>query len=221
VRVKGDQLTRAATSARVAVVIVNYRTPDLTKQCLAALRSEKQLLATLEVVVVDGGSADASADELRRAIADPIYSHWVSLLPLQENGGFGWANNQAIVTLLSDSNPPQFIHLLNPDTVVARGAVAHLSRYLEQHAETAVVGSQLLESDGSLSGSAFHFPTLRGELARGARTQFISDILRVPTGVINASEAREVDWVTGASFMVRTEALKQVGLFDEVFFLYH
>src|SRR5205085_5129549 len=100
------------------VVIVNYRTAALTVQCLAALKGEKALLPRLKAIVVDGGSGDGSADELAKAIGHPDYADWVSLLALPINGGFGWANNQAILTLAGSDTPPDFIHLLNPYTEV-------------------------------------------------------------------------------------------------------
>lgn len=212
---------RVIDQSRVAVVIVNYRTADLTKRCLASLESEKHLLARLQVVVVDGGSNDGSAEELASSVADPRYSEWVSVLPMQVNGGFGWANNQAISRLLQQADPPEFIHLLNPDTEIEEGAVTHLLRHLNEHARVGAVGSQLLEPDGSLAGSAFNFPSLCGELSRGARTGFVDRLLRVPPIAIFPPAAREVDWVTGASVMFRAEALREVGLFDEGIFLYH
>lgn len=209
------------SDASVAVVIVNYRTPDLVEKCLAALADERALLPTLKALVVDGGSADDSAAELSNYIAADEYRDWASLLPLPINGGFAWANNAAISRLLQLPEPPQFIHVLNPDTEVERGAVHVLADYLAAHPRVGAVGSQLLEPDGSVTGSAFNFPTLRGEISRGARTGLIDRIFRVAPISIEASEAREVDWATGASVMLRAAALREVGLFDEGFFLYH
>ena len=206
---------------RVAVIVVNYQTPDFTMRCLASLAREKRLVPGMTVVVVDGGSGDGSAEALSKAIGQRVYRDWVSFIPLRVNGGFGWANNQAIAWLLKQSAPPQFVHLLNPDTEIEEGAVALLVNYLLGDPAAAAVGSQLLEPDGSLTGSAFSFPTLRGELSRGARTGLIDSLLKVPPISISASAPREVDWATGASVMFRVEALKQVGLFDEGFFLYH
>src|SRR4051794_29535423 len=95
-------LTARAGSIRdsnVAVVTVNYRTPQLTKRCIAALSKEREGLPRLRAVVVDGGSADGSADDLAEALAHPAYADWVEFLPLPVNGGFGWANNQAMLRL--------------------------------------------------------------------------------------------------------------------------
>ena len=207
--------------AEVAVVIVNYRTPELTVRCIEALKGERNKLPSLRVIVVDGASGDNSAADIRAFVNQPAWIHWVSFVPLEVNGGFGWANNQAILHLAGSDRPPQFIHLLNPDTEICPGAVVQLANYLEAHSRTAAAGSQLINVDGSLAGSAFSFPTVRGEFSRGASTGFLAKLLRVPPIAIEAPRAREVDWVTGGSVMLRMSALAEVGLFDEGFFLYN
>lgn len=206
---------------RVGVIIVNYRTPELAKNCLQALKQEKARIRHLRVVLVDGGSADSSAEELSRFVAQGGFAEWVEVLALPVNGGFGWANNQAIQRLMRAAELPDYIYLLNPDAEVEPCSVTCLADYLNTHQRVAAVGSQLLEPDGRWSGSAFTFPTIRSEFARGARTAILEQLLRVKPTSINTSQAKEVDWVTGASVMFRVEALREVGLFDEGFFLYH
>ncbi|WP_407827611.1 glycosyltransferase family 2 protein [Sphingomonas sp.] len=205
----------------MGIVTVNHRTPGLTAACLASLRQERDRLPGLKAIVVDGGSGDNSAEELAKFIDRPEYRDWVELMPLAINGGFGWANNHAISRLIGQGDPPEYIHLLNPDSEIEPGAVRCLADYLDAHPRVAAVGSQLLELDGSWTGSAFSFPTIRGEFARGAGTGAIDRLLKVPPVAIESAEAREVEWATGASVMIRREALEQVGLFDEGFFLYH
>lgn len=212
---------RSAPSRAIGMVIVNYRTAELTKACLASLQVEHSALPGLRVIIVDGGSGDGSEQLLAEAIGRPEFRDWVELLALPINGGFGWANNQAMSRFLADPKPPEYIHLLNPDSEVEPGAVQFLVQYLDAHARVAAVGSQLLEMDGSWTGSAFSFPTIRGEFSRGAGTGAIEKMLRVPPVALRPTAAAEVDWATGASVMFRIEALRQVGLFDEGFFLYH
>ena len=212
---------KTTQAANVAVVTVNYRAAGLTMQCMAALAKERDRLPRMRAVVVDGGSGDGSADELAKALTDPAFAGWVELLPLPVNGGFGWANNQAIQRLAQGDDPPQFVHLLNPDTEIEGGAVSVLVDYLEGHPRVAAVGSQLVDPDGTLAGSAFSFPSIRGEFSRGAGTGVLARLLRVPAISIETQEAAEVDWVTGGSVMFRLEALREVGLFDEGFFLYN
>ncbi len=206
----------------IAIVIVNYRTAGLAVHCVRSLLAERTLVPGLRVVVVDGGSGDGSAEQLQRDLAAPEFRDWVEALPLAINGGFGWANNQAMLRLLNGARPPEYIHLLNPDTEVEPGAVVALHRFLLQHPRAGAVGSQLLEPDGSTTGSAFSFPHLRGEFVRGVQTGFLQRLLRVPPPALEPVEqALEADWVTGASVMFRTLALRQTGLFDDGFFLYH
>jgi hypothetical protein len=209
-----------ATKADVAVVIVNYRTAALTKRCLAALIYEHEALPRLRAIVVDGGSADGSAEELSRMLDQPEYEGWVSFLPLAVNGGFGWANNQAILTLARSQTPPDYIHLLNPDAEVSKGAVARLVEELESHPECGAAGSQLLGSDRRPAASAFQFPSPGREFVSAAQSETLGRFLRIAPTAVQAGQPMEVDWVTGASVMLRTAALRETGLFDDGFFLY-
>jgi GT2 family glycosyltransferase len=211
---------RTIAGAAVAVVIVNYRTPELAKRCVAALQSERKLLPKLRAVVVDGGSGDGSAEDLAKVLAEPEYRQWVSFVPLPINGGFGWANNQAILALARESSPPDYIHLLNPDAEVTEGAVARLVEELDANPGCAAAGSQLLTSDGHAVPSAFRFPSPGRELVTAAQSESLGRWLGVAPTVVQANEGTEVDWVTGASVILRSEALRQSGLFDDGFFLY-
>ena len=205
----------------VAVVIVNYRTPALAAECLGALEQERSSFRKFEVVIVDGGSGDGSAQQLSGLVEQKKFAGWTSFLPLALNGGFAWANNQAMQRLLRADEPPSYIHVLNPDARIEAGGVRFLADYLNDHPRTGAVGSQLLSPDGSPADSAFNFPSIRGEFSRGARTAALDRLFRVPSIVVEAKEAAEVDWTTGASVMFRSDALREVGLFDEGFFLYH
>lgn len=204
----------------IAVVIVNYRTAALTLAALAALCGERERLPGLRAMIVDGGSGDDSVEQLRAGIADRGWDDWVRLLPLAVNGGFGWANNQAMLTLLQSDNPPDYLHLLNPDTRIEPGAVGCLAGVLDRHPECAVAASLLLNEDGSPSGSAFRFPSIAREFDRGARTAPLARWLGIAPVLIADAPAGAADWVTGASMMIRATALREVGLFDSGFFLY-
>lgn len=206
------------TGAKVAVVIVNYRTPELALSGARSALVERSDNPGLRVVIVDGGSGDGSADVLRTGVADPMLADWVELLALPINGGFGWANNQAIQRLLQSDDAPDYIHVLNPDAEVEPGAISALRDVLDHHPRCAAVGSVLINDDGSLSGSAFEAMTPLRELIRGARLDVLRRILRVKPLVV--TEPGEAVWVTGASTMFRAAALKQAGLFDTGFFLY-
>lgn len=215
----GEAVT-AGRNARIAVIIVNYRTPALALQCLAALAPERETLPDLEALIVDGGSGDGSAEQLRDGIADPRFAGWATLLPLDFNGGFGWANNQAMLRLMQSDQPPDYVHLLNPDALIEPGAVVRLVETLRAQPRVAAAGSQLLEADGRLAGSAFRFPTVAREFVRGAGTPALGRLLGIAPLLARRDAAGPVDWVTGASVLLRATALRETGLFDDGFFLY-
>jgi hypothetical protein len=207
-------------SNQIAVVTVNYRTPQLVMRCLESLLAEKERLPSLEAIVVDGGSGDGSAEQLRLDMGQERFAGWTSLLPLELNGGFGWANNQAMLRLLQREQPPSLIHILNPDTVIEPGAIAALAEAMEAHPECAAAGSQLIDDGGAPAGSAFRFPTPARELVRGSNTPALGRLLGIGPILVQPGFEGEVDWVTGASVMFRSEALREAGLFDDGFFLY-
>jgi N-acetylglucosaminyl-diphospho-decaprenol L-rhamnosyltransferase len=204
----------------VVAVIVNYRTPELALQCVAALADERVRVPGLRAVVVDGGSGDESAEALRAGLDDPRVAGWTELLALPINGGFGWANNQAVLRLLQDDIAPTFIYLLNPDAKIEPGALLLLLAELQGFPKAAACGSRLVDDDGRALGSAFRFPTPLREFARGLRTPKIARRLGFKDIMIDTDAAIEVDWVTGASVLFRSAALRQTGLFDDGFFLY-
>lgn len=204
----------------LAVIIVNYRTPDLSIACIGALAGARATFPDLRVVAVDGGSGDDSADRIAAAIAANGWNEWVTPLPLPVNGGFAFANNQAIALLAAGGEMPEAIALINPDARARVGALEAMAALLDREPGAGAVGALLTHEDGRPQSSAFRFPSIRGEFCRGARTALVERLLRMPPTSIAARHALEVPWVTGAAVMLRTEALRATGLFDDGFFLY-
>nr|MCU0567237.1 glycosyltransferase family 2 protein [Oculatellaceae cyanobacterium Prado106] len=204
------------------IVILNYRTPELTVACLRSLQPEVSARPETQVTVVDNDSQDGSAEKIAGAIAIESWSDWVTFLPQSRNGGYAFGNNAAIRPALASENPPDYFLLLNPDTVVRPGALQALVDFMEQHPEAGMAGSRLEEPDETVQCSAFRFPSLCSELDDGLRlglvTKLISEkivpILPVPT------ENCQVDWVAGASMIVRRQVFETAGLMDEQYFLY-
>jgi len=210
----------AAPDSSLAIVMVNYRTADFVIRAVEALAGERATAGPFELIVADGDSGDGSAEKLAAHFADPAYRNWVSVLPLPVNGGFGWANNQAILRLLQRPEPPAFIHLINPDAVVQPGAVAALLAVIRANPRLGAVGSQLLEPTGELSGSAFRFPSPGREFVRGCGLARLGGLFGVAPTLVERAEPGPADWLTGASVMFRSAALRETGLFDDGFFLY-
>lgn len=205
---------------RIAVAIVNYRTPTMVLACIDSLNREREALPSLQAVVVDNASGDDSVPLLTARFGQAPLSEWVKFLPLPVNGGFGWGNNQAILTLLANETPPDAILLLNPDAMIEPGALVALIEDMARRPDAGAIGSQLVNPDGSLSGSAFRFPTIAREFMRGLRIGCVGRLLGIQPVLVPFGERGPVDWATGASVLIRTQALRDAGLFDTGFFLY-
>jgi len=209
----------SAPEARtIAVVIVNYRTPDLAIDCVRSLEGERADFPDLHVVLIDGGSADGSAERMMTAF--PADNDWVSILPLPINGGFAYANNQGLLALAEAGTLPRYVLLLNPDARVRRGALAKLVDLLDGKPRAGAVGARLEHEDGEEQGSAFPFPSIAREFSNTARTGLVSRLFRHGKTIVSSDHACLAPWVTGAAVAIRTEALREVGLFDDGFFLY-
>jgi GT2 family glycosyltransferase len=206
----------------ILVVIVNYRTPDLTIDALASLQTQRMQQLKLRVVVTNAPAGDDSQQRIMHAITEHGWSDWVTFEQLDRNGGFAYGNNVGIKPALMSDNPPRYVLLLNPDTVVQQGAVVSLCDFLEAHPNAGLVGSRLEDPDGTPQASAFRFPGIISELLWTMRLGLISRLFSqyvIAPPIQNI--AHQTDWVAGASMLVRREVFEQIGLLDEGFFLYY
>jgi GT2 family glycosyltransferase len=207
--------------AALRVVIVNYRTPGLVVDCLRSLLGEVQAEEDCRVVVVENASGDGSAEVIRKSIESEGWGGWAELMVLDRNRGFAGGNNAALRPLLAEPRPPDYVLLLNPDTVVRPGAVRALVEFLERHPRAGIAGSRLEDPDGTPQRSAFRFPTVWSEFENGIRVGVISRILhsRVVAPPVE-DRPHPADWLAGASMLVRREVFDAVGLMDDDYFLY-
>jgi GT2 family glycosyltransferase len=203
----------------VAIAIVTYRSADLTIDCLSSIEAERATPGIhIRAIVVDNASGDA---ELIAKAADKHgWWPWVTLVTAPKNGGFAYGNNLALQYAMSEG-PPPYVHLLNPDTVVRKGAIGELVRFLEVHPDVGIVGSGLENPDGSPWPIAFRFPSLLSELESGLQFGVATYILQrwvVPQTMRQVTQP--IDWIPGASMMVRWSVFDRIGGFDETYFLY-
>lgn len=210
-----------AIQTTLRIVIVNYRTPGLTIDCLASLEPELVNLPGAKVVVVEGGSGDDSAAQLADAIAQHDWSAWVTLDVRNENAGFAGGNNAAIVPALAESPAPEFILLLNPDTVVRPGAIHELLKFMEANPAAGLAGSRLEDPDATPQQSAFRFPSVRSEFETTIRFGPVSRLLKNKLVALPVSDTpHRCDWLAGASLIVRREVFDAVGPLDTDYFMY-
>jgi hypothetical protein len=203
---------------RLLIVIVNYQTADLLIDCLRSLAP--QIGDGMKVVITDNASKDDSVQRIGAAIEANHWS-WCTLMPLDHNGGFAFGNNAAIRPVMAIERPPEFVLLLNPDTVLRDGAIPALMEFMQSHPRCGIAGSRLEDPDGTPQRSAFRFHSIASEFERGVRLGIVTKML---TNKIVAPPVSEVpvktDWVAGASMIIRKEVFRDIGLMDERYFMY-
>lgn len=208
---------------RVLVVLLNYRTADMTLLAAeAALREMGELDA--EMVIVDNDSGDGSFEKLRKAALERGWADQgkVRVVASGCNGGYGAGNNFGIQQNMSDNTKPDYIYCLNSDAFPNQGAIRALVDILESRSELGLAGSYIEGPDGDPHQTAFRFPSIASEFEGAARTGLISRLLWNSIVALRLPERTvQVDWVAGASLMMRRSMLDEIGYFDETFFLYY
>jgi N-acetylglucosaminyl-diphospho-decaprenol L-rhamnosyltransferase len=205
----------------LAIVIVTWNVRQLALDCLQSVYDDlARAPFTGQVWLVDNASADGTAQAVREQFPQ------VRLMEPGENLGFGRGNNLALRAMgftASDGALPDYVLLLNPDTIVLPGALGALVAAMESSG-AGLAGARLVYGDGSFQHSAFAFPGL---------AQLFIDLFpvparlresrlngRYPRSLYQGAEPFEVDHPLGATFLLRREAIQQTGLFDERFHLY-
>ena len=201
----------------VLCVILNWRTAEMT---LRAAQSAMTAMQGIDgaITIVDNDSQDGSFEAMTEAARD-----WprVRVLQSRRNGGYGAGNNFGIHAGLPDGSKPDFVYILNSDAFPAPDAIRALKDYLETHPDAGFAGSHIHGEAGEPHTTAFRFPSIASEFEGAAKTGPISRLLK---NAIVAPDlptvTTRVDWLAGASVLMRRTVLDQIGLFDETFFLY-
>jgi N-acetylglucosaminyl-diphospho-decaprenol L-rhamnosyltransferase len=217
----------------LGIVIVNYNTRDDLARCLASIAASDGRSA-YEVVVVDNGSQDGSAQMVRERYP------WARLIVSERNGGYAYANNlglrllgYGVQGLATGGDPhetpvgagPRYALLLNPDTVLPPDALDTMVAYLDAHQQVGVAGPRLVRRDGSLDRAcrrSFPTPSVSFYHLAGLSKLFPHSprFGRYNMTYVDEHVETEVDAVVGAFMLMRSEALEQAGLLDESFFMY-
>jgi N-acetylglucosaminyl-diphospho-decaprenol L-rhamnosyltransferase len=203
---------------RIAIVIVNYNTRELLRACLASIPAGFGA-GQCDIWVVDNGSSDDSLMMVRAEFPT------VHAIQSDHNGGFAYANNLALRRILDASDAPEYVMILNPDTVVTPGAFDVLVDYLRAQPTVGVVGPRLLLPDGSLDLACRRsFPTPEVSLWRmtGLSRLFPHSprFGRYNMTFVDPDQTIAVDALVGACMLMPTAVVREVGLLDETYFMY-
>jgi N-acetylglucosaminyl-diphospho-decaprenol L-rhamnosyltransferase len=198
----------------LGIIILNYRTAQLSKDCLDSL--SREVGPDSAAVVVDNDSGDGSADSIDRHIATQGYGRWASVLRSPVNGGFSAGNNLGIRRL-----DAQAYLLLNSDTLVRPGALAEFRRALRERPDAGLIGASFDDANGEPLQSCFTFPQPLSELLRVANTGLVTKALhRFDTPSRYSTEPLEPDWMPFAGIVIRRQVIDVVGCLDDGFFMY-
>ena len=195
------------------IIIVNYNSTDHVINCIRSIISHIKI-CDVNIIVSDNNSDDGP-ERIKQAFED------VWLIKNSRNIGFSKANNIAISLCQSP-----YLIVLNPDTVVMEGFFDNILDFIAKNKKFGIIGPKIYERDQSIQGSARSFPTLltflfgrRSPLTRLYPNNTITkkNILNIQ---FNGDGPLEVDWVSGACMVMRRKIIKELGCFDENFFLY-
>lgn len=220
----------------LAIIIVNFNTCDYLRNCLTSIYDSRGGFS-FDVCVVDNASSDGSADMVRAEFPQ------ARLIESPVNGGFSYANNLGLsaygfgaITEQAQndtdfsspgesSGTPGYALLLNPDTLLPPEGLAMMLSFMAEHPDAGVAGPKLVLEDGSLDLACRRsFPTPQVAMYRmmGLSKLFPRHprFGRYNLTYLDPDQVAQVDSVVGAFMLVRGEAIQQVGLLDEDFFMY-
>jgi GT2 family glycosyltransferase len=182
----------------VSISVVNTSSRELLLACLDSLRG-----VDAEVVVLDNASEDGSVEAVREQ--HPT----VRVIAQRHRAGFG-ANHNTVIRATSG----RYVYVLNEDTTSDDWGLEQMVAHLDANPRVAALGPRLVYPDGRPQDSAWRFPS-PAVAALGLLTLGRAGVKQSGGGA-----ARDVDWLMGAAILLRREALDEVGLFDEGFFIY-
>ena len=199
----------------VSIIIVNYNTCNLTRNCLISVYEQTQGI-DFEVIVSDNGSTDGSIEMIKREFPQVI------LIENNANLGFGKANNVGY-----NQSKGKYIFLLNSDTILLNNAVKiFVEEINKQNDKIGCIGCKLIGLDGNYTHSYGNYPTLWNELFRRPLL-FISKLKLANEGFDSQpiipidNGCFIVEYVTGADLFIKRSVIERCGLFDEDFFMYY
>lgn len=205
----------------VSIIIVSYNVKDLLKNCIESVLKFTSGLK-YEIIIVDNASSDDSPSYLS-SLSDVSN---LKVILSKENGGFAKGNNLGIKQATG-----KYILLLNPDTLFLENTLKVMFSWMESHTDVAVSSCQLVDLEQKISPTGGYFPNLFNV---AVWTFFIDDLPIISKFVksyhpdmgpfhknkIIYQKEFFPDWVTGAFYMIRREAIEKTELFDENIFMY-
>jgi GT2 family glycosyltransferase len=196
----------------LSIIIVNYNAAPYLKRALISIQHHLKSLR-YEICVVDNASTDGSSDVL-------FNSPHVHVIKNEKNLGFSTAVNQGL-----RNTTGRFVLWLNPDAEILDDGLISIIRYMKDHPDVGIIGTRILNPDGTIQLSCRSFPSYGAGLFNRyslltrlfPNNRFSRKYLKSDW---NHNVISDVDWVSGACLLHRRELLEQPGFLDEKFFMY-
>ncbi len=196
----------------ISIIIVNYKSKGLTLACLRSIKEAAWSSLSHEVIVVDNNSNDYLGEIL-------AWQHpEVHFIAAPKNLGMGGGNNLGLAKAKG-----KYVVVMNPDTIAMPNVFRRLYDYMEANPKVGVVGPKQFNPDKTVQDSCYRWHSLLTPLYR--RT-FLGawfgskDLARFLMTDFDKTTIKDVDWLLGSFLFMRVSALRQVGFFDERFFMY-
>lgn len=202
----------------ILTIVLNYKTAEMTLKAVEAARIAMEGLPG-EIVVVDNDSQDGSYETLSVRVTAQGRDN-IRVIQSGHNGGYGAGNNVGIRAGLSDGSRPDYIYILNSDAFPKPQAIRVLYDHLNTTPGTGFAGSYIEGEDEIRHITTFRFPSIWSEFERSVKLGPVSRLLKSHRVPDPRNSSGPVDWLAGASVMMRQDVLDEIGLFDETFFLY-
>jgi GT2 family glycosyltransferase len=204
--------------SELLVIILCYRVPDLTIDCLNSLAAQIDDVPGTQVAVCENGTGPETVQQLNEAVQQNGWSSWVTVTPVFPNCGFAGGNN---VILRKHKSDFKYFLLLNSDTIVRPEALRQLLDAARTRPRAGIIGPRLESPDSSPQESAFLDFTPIHEFIQAASTGPITKLFRRNHGALPVrDEPHEAEWTSFACALIRREVLEQCGLLDEGYYLY-
>lgn len=196
----------------LAIIILNYGTPNLVKDCLESL--EGQIDPTMiKVLVVDNASVDDSVSIIEEFIKD---KSWCALVKSKKNLGFAGGNNLGIKSIEAKN-----YLLLNSDTIAKKDAIKNLIDFANDNINLGIISCHLQGPNGERHTNKFRFHTPLGEFVSETHIGFFVRILKNRQVPIMDDQSSAAQWVCFAAVLIRKSVFDKIGLLDEKYFLYY
>ena len=189
---------------KLSVVILNYNVRYFLELCIKSVQASLVDIDS-EIIVIDNNSQDDSCKMVKNLFPN------IQLIENKENSGFSKANNQAVKLAKGE-----YVCILNPDTVVSEDTFIQLINFAKSKSKLGIIGCRLIDGTGNyLPESKRNVP-----LVKVAAQKMFGNGENYYANHVEEFGAGQVDILVGAFMFLKTETYKEIGGFDEDYFMY-